>query len=303
MRKILLSFLLVPSLAWSSAIINPGSGGAGDNLGNHTATKTLTTGFGINTSTLVCTGIGRFNDELRIQTDEAGGAILTFYPFFDPDYAVLRIGTEEGKSSPGQRIEFNRGESSNDAQIINDTNGLSIDLQPATGGGMERRLNLNWDTARTSTINPSHSGVSIRISSMVFDSGSTDPIFDWSTDGTLSVDNATFTGRGFVTTQTGFKNKATNLFISTINAFGYAGYSMYIATGPVAANSSVVISTTILGVSALGIPICSEIETVNTAAVSVRVKSLGLPNNFTIYNADALNAKEFVCYVGGRPLN
>lgn len=95
----------------------------------------------------------------------------------------------------------------------------------------------------------------------------------------------------------------TPIIVSTFNSTSYIGYALYITSGSVAANTTITISTTTMNVSALGIPICSELETTNTAAVSVRVKSLsGLPNSFDVYNADVVNNKNYICYVAGKPL-
>lgn len=69
-----------------------------------------------------------------------------------------------------------------------------------------------------------------------------------------------------------------------------------VASGAIAANTTITIGTGTMKAQYLGTPVCGELESVNTAGVSVRVKSLaGLPNSFTVYNADIVNEKNFTC--------
>ena len=76
---------------------------------------------------------------------------------------------------------------------------------------------------------------------------------------------------------------------------------MKVTSGNVAANTSVTITASALGWAVLGVPVCSELEGINTAANSVRVKDTLSATSFQVYNADVLNAKKFTCYVVGRP--
>lgn len=119
--------------------------------------------------------------------------------------------------------------------------------------------------------------------------------------GSITV-NGSVTASGTVNAAT-FTIRGTSLITSTFSAAAYPGYVMYVTSGTIVANTSVTISTTNMRVAELGLPLCSELEGVNTAGVSVRVKSIaGLPNSFTVYNADVINNKNYICYVAGKPL-
>lgn len=88
----------------------------------------------------------------------------------------------------------------------------------------------------------------------------------------------------------------TNIFSSswTVNAFN--GYVQYYTTGTIPNNTSITIAASQFSGSAIGAPSCGMIEVNNTAANTVRVKSLSnLPASFTVYNSDAINVQAFWC--------
>ena len=92
----------------------------------------------------------------------------------------------------------------------------------------------------------------------------------------------------------------TNIFVSSFSGNGYDGTILFFASGTIAANSTVNITTYSIpgGASFFGIPICVEHENVNTAGTSIRVKSLSANStSFIVYNADGSNAKNFGCMV------
>ena len=87
-----------------------------------------------------------------------------------------------------------------------------------------------------------------------------------------------------------------SLFVSSFSVSLYDGYSLVFGSGSVAANTTVTIK--INNFSVLGIPVVSELEDVNTAATSVRVKTCcDGTNSFGIYNSDVLNAKRYTFMV------
>lgn len=97
--------------------------------------------------------------------------------------------------------------------------------------------------------------------------------------------------------------RGTGIFVSSFNARICDGCVLYVTSGSIAANTTVTLDqTSFNNASAIMFPICSELEVVNTAAVTVRVKTLSnLPNSFGVYNADAINAKAFLCVVAVKP--
>lgn len=85
-----------------------------------------------------------------------------------------------------------------------------------------------------------------------------------------------------------------NLFVSTISAANLNNFKIYSSSGAILANTSVTI--TIPGTTQIWFPMVSELEGVNTIACSVRIKSIGA-SSYVIYNADALNDKNYVTWV------
>lgn len=100
---------------------------------------------------------------------------------------------------------------------------------------------------------------------------------------------------------TSYYSNGKSLFISSSIANGYDGYNLFFTSGAIAANTQITISTSSVpggGVSIFGIPICVEIEGVNTAVLSVRLKSIAADlTSFIVYNADVANAKNYGCMV------
>lgn len=93
-----------------------------------------------------------------------------------------------------------------------------------------------------------------------------------------------------------------NIFVSSANISIYQGYVLYFASGAIAAQETVTLSTVSFNARELGIPVCSEAYDADTSTMSVRIRSLGgLPGSFTVFNADPANAKNFTCFVPGKP--
>ena len=89
---------------------------------------------------------------------------------------------------------------------------------------------------------------------------------------------------------------------STWTSNGFDGSVIKVTTGSIAANTSITISAANLKLSSILWALCGEVESVNTAVTSVRLKSLtGLPVNMVVYNADAVNTKDFSCLTIGKP--
>lgn len=88
-----------------------------------------------------------------------------------------------------------------------------------------------------------------------------------------------------------------NPFVSTFSATDLNGFKLYASSGQIAASTSLTIS--IPGISQIWFPVVSELETVNTAVISVRIKSI-TSSDFVIYNADAINAKNYIYHVLGK---
>ena len=84
-----------------------------------------------------------------------------------------------------------------------------------------------------------------------------------------------------------------SLFVSTFSATELNGFKIYASSGSIAANTSITI--TIPGTTEIWFPIATELEGVNTSATSIRIKSLS-PASYVIYNADALNAKNYITW-------
>lgn len=109
----------------------------------------------------------------------------------------------------------------------------------------------------------------------------------------FGIDKSTFIGVGTTNAP---------IFRSTWSATAMNGFTLTYTTGSIAANTSITITATNLGGSSLWGPLCSEVEDVNTATLTVRLKDLtGIPSNFVVFNADLTQAKRFACWVGVRP--
>ena len=87
------------------------------------------------------------------------------------------------------------------------------------------------------------------------------------------------------------------VFISTFSATALNGFSIYASSGSIAANTE--ITMTPAGITSIWFPMVSELEGINTAATSIRIKSIGT-NSYVIYNSDVLNDKNYVTWVFGR---
>ena len=98
-----------------------------------------------------------------------------------------------------------------------------------------------------------------------------------------------------------FTSRGVPFIASTWSAVGYEGFSLKVTSGSIAANTTITINASDLGWTIVGIPICGEIEGVNTAATSIRLKDTLSATAFSVFNSDALNAKKFTCYAVGRP--
>lgn len=85
-----------------------------------------------------------------------------------------------------------------------------------------------------------------------------------------------------------------NPFVSTFSATDLNGFKIYASSGSIGANTS--ITLTIPNTTQIWFPLCTELEGTNTAVLSVRVKSI-TSNSWIVYNADAINAKNYICWV------
>lgn len=101
----------------------------------------------------------------------------------------------------------------------------------------------------------------------------------------------------FIGTGTSSVEIPNHIFVSTFNSTALDGFKIYASTGAIAANTSITI--TIPGTTQIWFPLVSELEGVNTVAVSVRIKSVAA-SSYVIYNADALNAKNYSTWVFAR---
>ena len=87
---------------------------------------------------------------------------------------------------------------------------------------------------------------------------------------------------------------------STWSVLAYAGFITKVTSGTIAANTTLTINASDLGFSAIGIPMCGEMEGVNTAANSVRLKDTLTATSMQVFNADVINIKKFTCHVPGK---
>lgn len=121
------------------------------------------------------------------------------------------------------------------------------------------------------------------------------------TEGSVTVRAGTIGNSGGISASS-YTVRGIPVVYSTWSVRQYDGYIVVATTGSIAPNTTITITATELGLSALGVQTCGELEGVNTAGVSVRVKSLtGLPASFQIYNADIVNIKNFTCIGAGFP--
>lgn len=97
--------------------------------------------------------------------------------------------------------------------------------------------------------------------------------------------------------------RGTPIISSTWSVRAYEGFMMLVTSGSIAANTTITINTTDagIGMSAFGIPICAEMEDVNTAGTSIRLKDTLSATSFQVYNSDIVNAKKFTCHIPARP--
>lgn len=89
----------------------------------------------------------------------------------------------------------------------------------------------------------------------------------------------------------------TNIFVSTFSSTALQGFRIYASSGAIAANATV--SITLPNVTQIWFPLVSELEGVNTAATSIRIKDIFI-SSYTIYNADVLNNKNYLTWAFGK---
>lgn len=110
----------------------------------------------------------------------------------------------------------------------------------------------------------------------------------------LDVAGGSVTSRG---ASAGYAVDGQGIFIST-----WSNYTvMRVSSGSIAANTTLTITAANLGLSSIGIPVCGELEDVNTAGTSIRVKDTLSTTSYQVYNSDIVNAKKFTCVVVGKP--
>lgn len=113
----------------------------------------------------------------------------------------------------------------------------------------------------------------------------------------LTISNGILTLSSASVSYTALSSSTINPFVSTFSATDLNGFKIYASSGAIAANTAITI--TIPGTTQLWFPQATEIETTNTAVVSIRVKNI-TATSYQVYNADAINAKAYVTSVFGR---
>lgn len=140
-------------------------------------------------------------------------------------------------------------------------------------------------TGNTSTLN-----VDFFIGSHTYVSGSS-----------LSVRSTPGIGGGAVSAST-YNVNGLALFNSTWSTFGMDGTVIRVTTGSIANNTTIGITAANLTLGSILWALCAEVENVNTAATSVRLKDMtALPAQINVYNADVINTKDFSCITIGKP--
>lgn len=110
----------------------------------------------------------------------------------------------------------------------------------------------------------------------------------------LDVNNGSITTRG---AGAGYAVNGMSVISSSWTTFAIIRTS----TGAIAANATLTITSAQIGIGSIGTVICGEIEDVNTAGTSIRVKDTVAATSFQVYNSDVLNSKKFTCVVIGNP--
>ena len=111
----------------------------------------------------------------------------------------------------------------------------------------------------------------------------------------LDVVGGSITTRG---TGAGYAINGAALF----SVAGSTAFEVFRTTaGAINANTTLTLSNTVFGLSAITGAGCSEVEGVNTPGVSVRLKDTVGNNQIQIFNSDVVNLKKFSCWVAGNP--
>lgn len=168
-----------------------GGGGGAGGYDHEPATVTFQLDHGMTASTGTFTSSVTIEGQLVIRDTNA-------HMIFDTNGTnpVLELNTDSA-GTPGGEIAFEvfrstvmrfRHDGSNSFDFMVSTDSLS-----ATN--LVNRIEV-WDGNGAGALmkfNPSLNGFDLQVTSMTFDSGSDDPVIDWDTDGSLVVENGTFT--------------------------------------------------------------------------------------------------------------
>jgi len=178
MKRIAFILLLIPTVGWATPrISDPGSIGQSVTVTTVTITKCLD---------IVAT---------------SGGGRLTFCTDENGNVPTLRLSQESASSDAGALFFETLG--SLRAYMQAEAGGWSIGVSTTGGSPTNRILFSNQsNTNALVTFNENNSGYTLKESSLTFDSGSLDPVLDWTTDGFLGITNATFTVADFATVDT-----------------------------------------------------------------------------------------------------
>lgn len=291
--------------------------GASTQIGSTTFISSIRASKGIDTSTLTVrgastfqgpftsTGTAVFTSSVTISTSLAvsgtaliGSSATIGGSTFDAAHRLRVNGPVriDGGGNTFVTIEPTTLLLTSDQVSIGDALGASVNIN---GGG----FSLSDIDANGLNISPGGGTVFNAISGdIIFLSDAVGEVARFKLDGKVGISTAApvntlavaggLTVTSSMTASSGYFNANNKgIFVSTFSATALTGFSIYASSGAIAANTSVTI--TIPNTTEIWFPMVSELEGVNTAACSIRIKTIAA-SSYVIYNADVINAKNYV---------
>ena len=277
------------SIVGGTATITISGGSGGDNLGNQISTAVIQAIFGINASSGIFTSSLNVMDVITSSSGfiVASGTMpwlnVSNAAYFGPVNFVkdIRWGFS-GLASGNNAIhrdsvaEFATG-TNQSVIVIGFVSGNTGAGMIKTVGSGPRKLHFS-----AGVDNPG-------IGSMTIDTNGKIGVANSTPTSLLDVFNGSVTSRG---TNAGFSLNGRSIFFSTWNACG--GYNMASSSGDIASNATIQLTPSQFGGTLFcGTPAVTEIEGVNTAGLSVRLKDTLSTTLIEVYNSDIINAKKF----------